>query len=199
MARSKFQKVKVNKECFLLILKQKNCSIRKLGKENENYNEKILRTERQIRRCLNDEEMPFEVLDGIAQYLNVDPEFLSGVFHEQVNKLHDENIKEVLFGQLTPEKHPYPYGSYRTKYYPAFFNTIIDYYNISEQFKNLSNSDKKSFRNDIHSAILNAINNVVKKDDNGNDFIPQNNDKEYYEGYGREFFIIDQLEEVNSN
>lgn len=193
MSRNKIQKVKVDKESFLLILKQKNCSIRKLGRENENYNNKILRTERQIRRCLNDGEMPFDVLDGIAQYLNVDPEFLSGAFHEQVNKLHDEHLKKVLFGQLIPDKHTYPYGSYRTKNYPAFFNTIIDYYNITEKFQNLSNNDKKFLRKDIHYAILKAINNVIKKDDNGNDFLPKNNDKAFYEGYAREFFIIDQL------
>ena len=67
-------KVHINKEHFLKVLHTKKCSIRQLG---EAYNE-IGRTEKTIRRCLNAEEMPPDLLDKISKYLNVHPDYLSG-------------------------------------------------------------------------------------------------------------------------
>ena len=72
MANKAVQKVPVNKQRFFEVLKWRNCSIRKLG---EAY-EQIERTEKTIRRCLDAGEMPPDLLDRIAKYLNVHPNYL---------------------------------------------------------------------------------------------------------------------------
>ena len=76
MANKAAQKVPVNKQRFFEVLKWRNCSIRKLG---EAY-EQIERTEKTIRRCLDAGEMPPDLLDRIAKYLDVHPNYLSGVY-----------------------------------------------------------------------------------------------------------------------
>ena len=62
MGNKSAQKVPVNKERFMEILKLRNSSIRKLG---EAY-EEIERTEKTIRRCLDAGEMPPDLLNRIA-------------------------------------------------------------------------------------------------------------------------------------
>ena len=98
MSRNKIKKVEVNKEIFLYVLKQKNCSIRKLG--DKGY-KKVQRTEKQIRRYLNAGEMPVDVLYNIGKYLNVDPKFISGRIHSEINQISDEH---VLFSLITLDK-----------------------------------------------------------------------------------------------
>ena len=75
MGNKSAQKVPVNKERFMGVLNLRNCSIRKLG---EAY-EEIERTEKTIRRCLDNGEMPPDLLNRIAKYLDVHPDYLSGV------------------------------------------------------------------------------------------------------------------------
>ena len=59
--------VPVKKKRFMEVLKIRNCSIRKLG---DAYDE-IERTEKTIRRYLDKGEMPPDLLDKIAKFLNV--------------------------------------------------------------------------------------------------------------------------------
>lgn len=75
MENKSSQKAPVNKEHFIEVLKLKNSSIRKLS---EAY-EEIKRTEKTIRRCLDNGEMPPDLLNRIAKYLNVHPDYLSGL------------------------------------------------------------------------------------------------------------------------
>ena len=171
MSRNKIKKVEVNKEIFLYVLKQKNCSIRKLG--DKGY-KKVQRTEKQIRRYLNAGEMPVDVLYNIGKYLNVDPKFISGRIHSEINQISDEHVKRTLYNQLSLEKHPYPYESYSIKDYPIFFNTLLNINNISEEdFKKLSFEDRVFFHQDISLAILNVIIKYFEYNSKGEDIFPQ--------------------------
>lgn len=65
MANKPIFKVAINKERFIDYIHSKGVSIRKLGQE-------IDRTEKTLRRNLNDGEMPSGTLHMIANYLDVD-------------------------------------------------------------------------------------------------------------------------------
>ena len=75
MGNKTIKKVPINKERFMQVLKLNNSSIRKLG----NAHEEIDRTEKTIRRHLDNGEMPFDLLHNIAEHLQIHPDYLSGV------------------------------------------------------------------------------------------------------------------------
>lgn len=99
-------KVHINKEHFLKVLHTKKCSIRQLG---EAYNE-IGRTEKTIRRCLNAEEMPPDLLDKISKYLNVHPDYLSGTCFYKIDRQFEEPYWRCYFQVLYYSKNaPLPF------------------------------------------------------------------------------------------
>lgn len=103
MANKSSKKVSINKQRFLEVLKMRNCSIRKLG---EAY-EQIERTEKTIRRCLNNGEMPPDLLERIAKYLNVHPDYLSGVYDNAADRIEDKFLKALSKSFIKPERYPY--------------------------------------------------------------------------------------------
>ncbi len=75
MANKIIQTVPVNRQHFLHVIKSKNSSIRKLG---DAYGD-IGRTEKTIRRYLKKGIMPPDLIDSIAKYLDVHPDYLTGI------------------------------------------------------------------------------------------------------------------------
>ena len=133
-------KVHINKEHFLKVLHTKKCSIRQLG---EAYNE-IGRTEKTIRRCLNAEEMPPDLLDKISKYLNVHPDYLSGTCFYKIDRQFEEPYWRAIFkSYITPKTHPYLLKEKSSIDYPTYFNSILTMNDISiEQFQALSHEER---------------------------------------------------------
>ncbi len=95
--------VPVNKKRFMEVLKLRKCSIRKLG---DAYDE-IERTEKTIRRYLDKGEMPPDLLDKIAKFLNVHPDYLSGVYDTKADQIEDAYLHSLFHSSINPEKYPY--------------------------------------------------------------------------------------------
>lgn len=102
MENKSSQKAPVNKEHFIEVLKLKNSSIRKLS---EAY-EEIKRTEKTIRRCLDNGEMPPDLLNRIAKYLNVHPDYLSGLYNNKADRIEDDFLRIMYRSSIKPEKYP---------------------------------------------------------------------------------------------
>ena len=86
MANREIPKVPIKRERFLEVLRARGSNVRKLGKA---YNE-IQRTEKTIRRCLDEGKMPQDLLERIARFLNVHPNYLAGINDEKADRI--ENI-----------------------------------------------------------------------------------------------------------
>ena len=159
-------KVHINKEHFLKVLHTKKYSIRQLG---EAYNE-IGRTEKTIRRCLNAEEMPPDLLDKISKYLNVHPDYLSGTCFYKIDRQFEEPYWRAIFkSYITPKTHPYLLKEKSSIDYPTYFNSILTMNDISiEQFQALSPEERILIREEIAAAIMQVIDKHFTQDVFGN-------------------------------
>ena len=83
----KTYKVPVDREWFLKVLQERNCSIRQLGAVPE-----IERTEKTIRRSLKKGEMAPDLLVRIAKHLNVHPDYLAGVYAKSLASVENTYI-----------------------------------------------------------------------------------------------------------
>lgn len=166
MADKTTQKIPVNKEHFIEVLKLKNSSIRKLG---EAY-EKIQRTEKTIRRCLDNGEMPLDLLDRIAKYLDVHPDYLSGVYHRKADEIEDAYLRVLFHSFLNPEKYPYLLKAKSEIGYTSYFENILNMNDISmEMFQTLPPTSRVMFRQELVVAILCVISKYFTQDALGND------------------------------
>lgn len=111
MANRTLQKIPVNKGRFFEVLKLRKCSIRKLG---EAY-EQIGRTEKTIRRCLDDGKMPPDLLDRIAKYLNIHPDYLAGVYDDKLNRIEDKDSR-AFSNHLSSQKNIHISSKKETNY-----------------------------------------------------------------------------------
>lgn len=166
MANKATQKVPVNKKHFLEVLQLKNCSIRKLG---EAY-EQIKRTEKTIRRCLNEGEMPPDLLNNIAKYLDVHPDYLSGAYDEKADRIEDDYLRALAKSYIKPENYPYLLKAKSDLGYSSYFENILTMNDISmEQFKALPPEERVLFRQEMNIAILGVIAKHFKSNSLGKD------------------------------
>jgi len=177
MANKVAHKVPVDKKRFMEVLKLMNCSIRKLG---EAYNE-IERTEKTIRRCLNNGEMPPDLLNKIAKYLNLDPDLLAGVYHKNIDNIEDAHVRSTLHSQLKPEKFPYLLKTQSEIEYTTHFENTLAMNGISiELFNSLPPEERVLFHQELRAAIMGVIAKHFTHDSLGKDlhFLLS-----YYEGF----------------
>lgn len=181
MGNKKTSKVPVNKELFLEVLKLRNCSIRKLG---EAY-EEIQRTEKTIRRCLDEGEMPSDLLDNIAKYLDVHPDYLSGVYNQKADKIEDEYLRHLYRKSINPDKYPYLLKAKSDIDYTNYFENILTMNNITmEQYRTLPAEERVLFRQELVVAILQVISRHFSHDSLGNDLSAE---LEYCESFVGDF------------
>ena len=181
MGNKKTSKVPVNKELFLEVLRLRNCSIRKLG---EAY-EEIQRTEKTIRRCLDEGEMPSDLLDNIAKYLDVHPDYLSGVYNQKADKIEDEYLRHLYRKSINPDKYPYLLKAKSDIDYTNYFENILTMNNITmEQYRTLPAEERVLFRQELVVAILQVISRHFSHDSLGNDL---STELEYCESFVGDF------------
>lgn len=166
MGNKATKKVKINRDRFMEVLKERKCSIRKLGGA---YSE-VQRTEKTIRRYLRDGEMPPDLLDNIARYLNVHPDYLSGVYDEQADKIEDGILKKMFLTRVKPKNYPYLLKDKSDIDYPHYFEEILKMNNITmDQFRTLPLVDRILFRQELTLAIFKVIAKHFSTDSLGND------------------------------
>lgn len=181
MGNKATMKVKINRDRFMEVLKERKCSIRKLG---EAYSE-VQRTEKTIRRCLHDGEMPPDLLENIARYLNVHPDYLSGVYDEQADKIEDALLKRMFLSRVRPENYPYLLKARSNIDYTHYFEGILTMNNITmEQFRTLPPVDRVLFRQEMVLAIYRVIAGHFSVDSLGND---TQEELRYFEAFVNDF------------
>lgn len=154
MGNKSTQKVPVNKERFMEVLRLRNCSIRKLG---EAY-EEIERTEKTIRRCLDNGEMPPDLLNRIAKYLDVHPDYLSGIYDDEADHIEDTFLRAMSKSFIKPEKYPYLLKAKSDIGYTNYFENILTMNDISmDLFRTLPPEERVLFRQEMAVAIMQVI------------------------------------------
>ena len=193
MGNKAAQKITVKKERFMEVLRLKNCSIRKLG---EAYTE-IERTEKTIRRCLDCGKMPPALLDRIAKYLDVHPDFLSGAIDEKTDKIEDDFLRSLSRSFIKAEKYPYLLKAKSDIGYKAYFESILIMNDISiEQFKTLPPEKRVLFRQEMVVAIMRVIAKHFTHDVLGNDLSETLSYCESFVGDNDPFSNFHQLEGI---
>ncbi len=156
MANKEINKIPVDKPHFIEVLKSRGSSIRQLGADPA-YNE-IQRTEKTIRRCLDDGEMPPDLLDRIARYLNVHPDYLSGAFQKTACIIKDEKMKQGYLQFMEHERYPYVQKAISNIEYPRFLEEILLMNHVTwEQFLKLGPSEKVSFQKELFLAMYEVL------------------------------------------
>lgn len=154
MPKKKLEKVPVNRERFQEVLKLRGSSIRKLGKADH----EIQRTERTIRRYLDEGKMPPALLERIARYLNVHPDYLSGALDDKAAQMENKLLRHLYLKQVTPENYPYLLKKAKDIDYSRCFEDILAMNSISmEQFQTLAPVERVLFRQELVLAILEVI------------------------------------------
>lgn len=165
MGNKSTRKVPVNKNRFMEVLKLRNCSIRKLGDAYE----EIERTEKTIRRCLDRGEMSPDLLDKIAKYLNVHPDYLSGIYDTKTDRIEDDFLRNMSKSFIKPEKYPYLLKAKDSIGYTSYFENILTMNDISmELFNSLPPEERVLFRQEMVVAIMQVIAKHFTYDSLGN-------------------------------
>jgi len=174
VANKETVKLPVNRTRFDEALKLRHSSIRKLG---EAYDE-IARTEKTIRRCLQQDEMSPDLLDRIGKFLDVDPDYISGKYDREIDKIKDKHLRSVLAAQLKAEKYPYLVKQQAKRFdgkflYDKYLESILIIHDISlRQFKALPFEQQKSLQMDMEDAITSMIAKYFTCDAKGREGLP---------------------------
>jgi len=158
MPNREVKKVTINRERFAEVLKYRKCSIRELGRADS----VIGRTEKTIRRCLNSGEMPPEILNGIAKYLDIHPDYITGVYDQQADRITDKYLRNMAKSRIQPERYPYilkkSNDALSDDNYNQFFKYVLTINKIStKQFLSLPIEERVIFREEIITAVLSVI------------------------------------------
>lgn len=167
MANKETKKIPINYDRFMLTIKEKGTSIRKLGKERV-----IDRDEKTIRRYLAAKEMPPELLDRIARFIDVEPAYLAGEYDAYYERVKDSSKNPAELYRLLTDSSRYPYYSKVRKEidYKDYLRQTLATQNITEdQYIQLSADDRIRFQFKMAKAVDSVIRQYFSKDANQHD------------------------------
>jgi hypothetical protein len=175
MGNKEKNKVYFDRKCFEEALKLRNSSIRKLGAVTGG----VKWSEKTIRRALIDGQISPELLDDIAQHLDVDPEYLSGKYHRNAEKYKDPYIQASALYNLKAERYPYLLKQQREKIddhflYDRYLENILIIHNLSlKQFNNLTFEIRKKIQLELEESICRVLIKYFDKDAFGKELYPE--------------------------
>ena len=152
MPKNEVEKVNVDKELFLDLLKEGKSSIRKLGREIPDTSEKT------IRRQLNAGRMRPALLYNIAEHLNIHPQVLSGnyIFYPALLCVEREEYLKRCYKE-------YPYSrveleSLKREGIKETLKRILALFDRSySQFEAMEFEEQYKFQRDLFEAIIRVI------------------------------------------
>ena len=174
MANKKKNKIAFNRKCFEEVLKKSNSSIRKLGDVCGG----VGWSEKTIRRALSDGKISPELLDDIARYLNVDPEYISGKYHRIAESYKDPHVRAIALNNLKSERYPYLLKQQRDIsdnhfLYDHYLENILIIHNLSSnQFDDQPFEIQKKLQLDLEDAICGVLIKYFNMDAAGKDLYP---------------------------
>ena len=114
--------------------------------------------------------MPPDLLERIARFLNVHPDYLAGIYDEKADRIEDAYLRHMYLKRVKPENYPYLLKAREDIDYSRYFEDILTMNNISmEQFKTLDPVERVLFRQELVLAILEVIAKHFKVDSLGRD------------------------------
>jgi len=173
MSNKHTPKKPLRKDVLLEALNANNTSIRKLDLDH-NFVWSASTINRALRLGASE-----ALLNDLGKRLNVDPDYLSGKYHSQIEKINDKNTRKALFNSLNVHKFPYIKKLQRDKIDGDFiYSKMIDYmlisHNIStSQFDEMTIDDKRAFQIEMENAIVKVLLNHFKLDCIGNELYPE--------------------------
>ena len=114
--------------------------------------------------------MPPDLLERIARFLNVHPDYLAGIYDEKADRIENAYLRHMYLKRVKPENFPYLLKAREDIDYSHYFEDILTMNNISmEQFKTLDPVERVLFRQELVLAILEVIAKHFKVDSLGHD------------------------------
>ena len=156
MPKGKVKTQKVNKYFFKRVLRYKNTTIKSLAEELT-----IGASERTIRRALDNGAMRPDLLLRISEFLDTDPDFLSGKKYEEALAINNDVLRRIALNGLHPELYPF----YRKEHENAnahkpedWLQLLLPIFNISlSQYSDMCFDEKYSFLYDLYDAIFPVV------------------------------------------
>lgn len=173
MANKEAPKKKFSRKRFFAAMALRNTSIRKMG-ANEGG---VGCGEKTIRRAANSGLIKKELLEAIAKYLDVEPDYLTGKYDERFSKLfpepRDEETERIFESMLAPEKFPYHDSQKKDLLYDRFLDSVLMLHDISpRQMRELSEEKQRQFQLDMEMALCPVIQKYFNHDAKGRDGLP---------------------------
>lgn len=107
---------------------------------------------------------------GRLGYLDVHPDYLSGVYDDQADRIEDDYLRTMSKSFIKPEKYPYLLKAKSDIGYTAYFENILTMNDISmDLFHTLPPEKRVLFRQEMAVAILQVIAKYFTHDALGND------------------------------
>ena len=173
MANKTTKKNPLNKDCLLEALAINKTSIRKLDLDHD-----FVWSASTINRAIRNGASE-TLLDDLGRHLDVDPDYLSGKYHNQIKKIADRQTRKVLLSSIDIKKYPYIKKLQRSKIDGNFiYGKMLEYllisHNISmSQLDSMSVVDKAAFQIELESAIADILIKHFNKDCIGNKLYPE--------------------------
>ncbi len=174
MAYKKSKKVSFDKNCVMEALHLRGSSIRKLDDAYE-----FGWSSKSVERGLKAGEVTLELLDALGRYLNVEPDYLSGKYHRQYEKIKDPFIREICMKSLRAGNYPYIKKQHKTKMegkflYDRYIENVLVIHNISmEQFNSMEEKKRKDFQIELENVIAPILIKYFLQNALGKDIWPE--------------------------
>lgn len=153
--------MKIKRERFKEAMAYSKHTIKELG------NKKIAgRSEKTIGRYLKSEEMPYEVLDKIAEYIDVNPDFITGKFDAS----EDLEIKTRRRMQsfVKPQKFPYAMKNLNKATVDQYYSSVFRIHDISmKHFISMTPEIRFQLQYDIEDALISVLKEYFGKESEG--------------------------------
>lgn len=168
---SKKKMISINPDVFKKIVKMKKMHLRDIIDASPN-----ICYERTLFRSLQNKRIDPELLDKIAQYLNVDPELLSGKLHSKADMYDNPYFKRLYLNSLTPENYPYFKEEIRKsgngKMRDALAKIFLMFEMDIKQYDELTEEEKCHFQRDFLESVGMVIQRYFSKDGYGDKEMP---------------------------
>lgn len=140
MGNKKIEKRPIIRDDFLRIIREKGYTVERLGMQPQ-----VNRGGKTIQRCLVTGEMPPELLNRIARFLDVDPSYLAGDYDRRMGNHKTEKILK-----FERKKRP------RTN--RDYILSVLRFNNISiERYLALDLKKRNSLNVDLNRAVTSVI------------------------------------------
>lgn len=174
-------KAKIVKERFVEAMKAKGVTIKALGEMSlvSSATDRD-RSEKTIGRYINKGEMPFDLLDHLAQVLDVEPAFLMGRYDikpfSTPETEEDIRIRARMQSFIIPQRYPYALDQMKKVKVDQYYNAILSIHGISlEQFIRLKPEKRFKLMHLIETKLVPILIDYFPVDAQG-----ENGDPYYY-------------------